>query len=138
MWGFIMQVQSVNNYNLLFGSGLYFVADKVSFDKGIELANKAGVKVSQEGYKYIEKTNLSAPVIKRFKNNKFINSLAEKFDTFVLYEEIPQNKKYSSNHIVMAKVWWFDTIKNLQQYKGARGVSRTSKEKALERLFKEL
>lgn len=131
-----MQVKSINGAS--FGSGLYFTTTKVPFDKGIDLGKKAGVKISQEGYKYIENVNISDSIIKKFQNNKLIKDLANKFDTFVLYEEIPQNKKISINHIVMGKVWWFDTIKNAPQYKGARGISRSSKDNAIDKMFKDL
>lgn len=133
-----MRVNSVDNGNVYFKSGLYFTTVPVKFDKNADFAQKVGVKVSQEGFKYIERPNISAPIIKKFQNNKFVKNLAEKFDTFVLYEEIPQNKKSSSNFIVMAKIWWFDNIKNAGQYKGARGLSRSSKDHALDKMFKEL
>ena len=126
-------------YNPVFTSGVYFSrASNICFDKTASFANERGMKVSENGYKYLESLTIPEDVKKKFLNNKFIKEISEKFDTFIWFEQVPANKKWGNGFIAMAKIWWADSSKEAAQRKGVRGISRKSASKALDNMFKEL
>lgn len=129
-----MQVQKTNNVS--FTNGLYFSkASNVCFNKTAEFVNKSGMKVSKDGYKYIEQV-LPKNVQSMFEKNPFIKGLAEKFDTFIWFSKIPKNSVIDgSSNIALAKVMWADTTKDKAQTKMFFGISHESIKDAQNKLF---
>lgn len=120
-----------------FTSGVYF-AKAVSLNKVPQLNKKIGTRISENGYQYIEDTTIPKHIKVNFLNNNFIKKISEKSDTFITYYQAEANKKLGSNFISMAKIWWTDSTKTKPQYKGSRGTSKTSMERAVVKMFKEL
>ena len=96
------------------------------------------VKVSEEGSRYIE-DNLILPSIKeRFAKIPFIRELAEKFDTFVFFREIPKEDNSNFNHLTYAIIGWADYSKDAAQRKAVMGRSSISQKLATEDMFNNL
>ena len=132
-----MQIQKTTNTN--FGKGIYFShISNICFNKTAKFTNKEGVKISEEGYKYIEQTQLSKQIKDKFKNNKFIKNISEKFDTFIWFEEIQKNKSAGLPNVSMAKVMWHNPIEKYPQIRPFLGTSNISKEDALEKMFNKI
>ena len=130
-----MQIQKTNNLN--FTNGLYFSkASNVCFNKSADFINKEGVKLSKDGYKYIEQTKLSKDIKKRFADNKFIKNISEKFDTFVWFCKIPKDKVITgADNISIARIMWADTTKPSAQVRQVIGVSNKSLDDAQDKMF---
>lgn len=133
-----MQVQRTGS-NPTFTNGVYFSkASNICFDKTATFVNQSGMKVSENGYKYIENSTIPKQIKDKFLNNEFIKKISEKFDTFIWFDQVPANKKWGNGYIAMAKIWWADPSKNAAQSKGFRGVSKSTSARAVDNMFKEL
>ena len=133
-----MQVQRTGS-NSAFKSGVYFSKSANIYLKntGTQI-NNAVTKVSENGYEYLENTSITKPLRDKFLKNKFVKKLAERFDTFVWFEQVPANKKIGSGYIAMARILWADPSKNALQSKGVRGISRSTSQRAVDNMFKDL
>ena len=133
-----MPVQKIQS-GVSFTSGLYFSrASNVCFNKDANFVNKTCMKISESGYKYWESIAVPQPIKERFVNNEFIKALAEKFDTFIWFKEIPANGELGNGNIALAKIWWADTNKKAAQVKVIMGISKDSRTAALESMFNKL
>ena len=131
-----------NNYAPTMMAGLYFTkTSSVLFNKNpnIKYATDELVKVSKEGSRYIEDTNISQVMKERFSKIPFIKKLAEQFDTFVHFHESPKGSTISKfEHVSYAKISWADYSKKSAEAREFLGMSRLSQESAKNRMFKEL
>ena len=131
-----------NNYAPTMMAGLYFTkTSNVLFNKNpnIKYATDELVKVSKEGSRYIEDTNISQAMKKRFSKIPFIRKLAEQFDTFVHFHETPKGSATSKfKHISYAKISWADYSKKSAETRDFVGMSPFSQESATNEMFKKL
>ena len=131
-----MQVQRVNSAGPSFGAGLYFT--ELSFpllDKGLSVIKQSGVKVSKEGYKYVELKRLPQSVKERFTENKFLKNLSDKFETFVWFQSFKENKETFMPNIAAMKFFWIDSKNSAIQSRFIQTSSKVSKEDAINKMF---
>ena len=121
--------------------GLYFSKKSnviYNINPKFEYITDEVVKVSEDGSRYIE-DNLILPSIKeRFAKIPFIKELAEKFDTFVFFREIPKEDNCNFNHLTYAIIGWADYSKEAAQRKAVIGRSTSSQKLATEDMFNNL
>ena len=134
-----MQIQRVNGNQQTFKSGLYFSKSiNICHKPSEKYLEKASLKVSEYGYKYPENTQLPEEIINRFKENKLIKSLSEKFDTFVFHSTLPENKKCAVGHVAFAKLWWVGGKGEEPRSKFIAGISEKSMQDAIDKMFSKI
>ena len=158
-----MRIQSINNYHNQPSckAGLYFTKAHPIFNRQAEFITDEIVKTSKDGFKYIEDTQISEELKDRFAKTTLISDLAEKFDTFICFSEIPIGHKSNPSdfeHFAFARIWWGDereswckqcynkirksfNIKPVPNYAQIREVfshSEKSIQSATEKMFKNL
>ena len=130
------------NYTPTMRAGLYFSKNSnVLFNKNtnIKYVTDEIVKVSKEGSRYIEDTNISQVMKERFSTIPFIKKLAEQFDTFVHFHETPKGSIISKfEHVSYAKISWADYSKKFAETKEVVGMNSFSQEKARNEMFEKL
>lgn len=141
LWGCCMRISSIlaNNYEPSMKAGLYFTkTSNVLFNKSknLKYITDEIVKVSNEGSRYIEDTQISEAMKKRFMQIPFIKQLAEKFDTFIFFREIPKDESFFKlDHISYSKISWADySLKNAQS-RDFVGKSRNSQLEATKNML---
>ncbi len=150
-----MRIQLINNYHnqLSHRAGLYFTRKpKVLFDhcSGTRYIAKDIVKISKDGFGYVEDIKIPQDIKDRFANANFIKALAEKFDTFVCYREFQKGHKNNlggCEDMAYARVMWKDgkeaELGEKTDLYGAKyievlGYSEKSQESATNKMFKNL
>ena len=140
-----MHIQSINNSqnNPSMKAGLYFTKkSNVLFNKNnnVNFLTDDIVKTSKDGFRYIEDTSISQSVKDRFAEIPFIKSLAEKFDTFIFFREMPKGSKnnFSIENFSFTKISWADETKNHAQQRIVNGSSPISQEFATNKMFTNL
>ena len=123
-------------------AGLYFAKKSDLFlnkNTNIKHTTNEVIKISKEGYKFIEDRLIPETIKKRFARIPFIEELSKRFDTFIFYREIPKNKKRNPfNHLSLVKLIWKDNIKNETEIREAIGISPISQDLATNQMFIEL
>ena len=135
-----MHIQSINSYNPS-TKGLYFSkVSNVLFNKDAKYITQKQVKISEHGIRYIEDTSIPQKIKERFQNNPFIKELAEQFDTFVFFRELPKGHENNLGwgHFSYAKISWADFSKNMAQKRTVDGNSAISVNFATDKMFKNL
>jgi len=133
-----MQVSKINYQNTpKFKAGLYFSkVSNVIFNKEANYITNKPVKVSSDGFKYIEDTELPEEMKKRFANIPFIYDLAQKFDTFI-WTSFSRDSICGKNAVV-TKVSWGDSSQKYAPQKYVVTHSEKSKEDSINKMFENL
>lgn len=140
-----MRIQSIDNskQSPTMKAGLYFIKkSNVLFnrDPNIKFITKDFVKVSKDGFRYIEDNLIPQSIKDRFAKNSFVKDLSEKFDTFIFYRELPKGHKnnFGCENIAFAKISWADFTQSHAQMREVNGHSPISEDLAIDKMFKEL
>ena len=137
-----MRIQSINN-NVV-SKGLYFTkTSNVLFnkDKSINYLNNDAVKISEQGFRYIEDTSVAENIKEKFANIPFVKNLAEKFDVFVFFRELPvgHHNNFGNTHFAFSKISWAEIgDKEAAEIRIAKGNSPVLQEYATEKMFKNI
>ena len=138
-----MQVQPVNKSNISY-KGLYFTkASNVLFNRNpnVKILNPTDViRESENGFRFVEDRVISSDMKERFKSNPFIKSLAERYDTFVFFNELPKEhaNNITSQHLSYARIMWAGESKPHAEHRIVIGNSAVSQEYATNNMFKNL
>ena len=110
------------------------------FNKNTKYITQEQVKISERGIRYIENTGIPQNIKERFQNNPFIKELAEQFDTFVFFRELPKGHEnnFGWEHFSFAKISWADFSKKMAEQRNVQGSSPISQELATDKMFKNL
>ena len=136
-----MKINSIDNYRIQpsMQAGLYFSkTSNVIFNKNANYKTEEIVKLSQEGFKYIEDTKTPQIIKEKFAKIPFIKNLAEKFDTFIFFREIPKGAYKNFDNFSYTKISWGDTTKKMAEIRRAEGNSPISQTLATEKMFKNI
>lgn len=136
-----MQIKTIDKYSIQpsMQAGLYFSkTSNVLFNKNANYKTGEIVKLSQEGFKYIEDTKTTQIIKEKFANIPFIKNLAEKFDTFIFFREIPKGLYKNFDNFSFTKISWCDTTKKMAEIRRAEGNSPISQTLATEKMFKNI
>ena len=109
-----MHIQSINNSSNVSSKGLYYAKANALVNKSVRNMAKEGVSVSETGIKYVEDKAIPQIIKDAVENNKYIQDVANKYDTFVSYF---RNKGILTRaHISQLILEWRDGAQgNLQQ-----------------------
>ena len=136
-----MRIQSTDNKAPSMKAGLYFTSkSNVLFNPKARYITKEPVKVSADGFRYIEDTNISQEIKDKFANIPFIQALSEIFDTFIFFRELPVGSKnnFGVCNIALAKISWANSSMNGAQVIEAFGESPISQEYANKKCFEDV
>ena len=134
-----MYVSKINN-DINFKSGLFFTkSSSVLFNQSKELnyLSEEIVKKSPTGVRYIENTKLSQEIKDAFFKIPLIKNLAEKFDTFIWFSQIPKDYK-EAPFLATAKIMWADYSKLQAESRMAYGASIVSEKDSFEKMIKNI
>ena len=136
-----MKINSIDKYRIQpsMQAGLYFCkTSNVIFNKNANYKTEEIVKISQDGFKYTEETRIPQIIKEKFAKIPFIKNLAEKFDTFIFFSEIPKGAYMNFDNFSYTKISWGDTTKKIAQERVAEGNSPISQTLATEKMLKNI
>lgn len=123
--------------NPVSAKGLYFTKGQPFFTNNKKFIANESVLLSKTGVQYIEDTKVSEEIKERFAKDKYIKSLAEKFDVFIAFVET-KVEKYRNEYFSEADIFWTDSRKSNVQMRKLGAFSEFNNKTSTEKMFERL